>query len=139
MKTFFSSSKRNKVPKEAKGARSRKSLGSEGKDWPSLSPVPSECHAVQSGDGSMRAGAGGLSPRDLIPSFVPSHGLQGGGSCAESCAATPATDFSACVDDDEGYTALEPSELSATLAHLEDERLQAADQLHHSSAAPSGE
>lgn len=134
---LFSSSKRNKAPKEA---RLRKSFGgadapASGKDWPSLSPVPSECHALRAQHASAHAGAGNLSPRDLIPSFVPSpgaHATPGGGHCTSpgeggaAAAAPAAADSSATLDEGEGFLRLEPSALSDTLAHIE-----AADTQHN--------
>ena len=148
---LFSSSKRSKAPKEA---RARKSFGggdapASGKDWPSLSPVPSECHALHARHASAHAGAGNLSPRDLIPSFVPSpgghatpgnHGCTspGEGGAAVAAAATPAAaGCAACLDEEEGFLRLEPSALSDTLAHIE-----AADTQHstwaHEGAFPVG-
>lgn len=122
---LFSSSKRNKAPKEA---RARKSFGgadapTSGKDWPSLSPVPSECHALRAQLAA--AHAGNLSPRDLIPSFVPSpgaHATPGGGRCTspgERGAAPAAADSLATLDEGDGFLRLEPSALSDTLAHIE--------------------
>jgi len=126
MMGLFSKKGTSKAPKEPKTARGRKSLGSNpapatGKDWPSLSPVPSVCHAGERGSAD-GAAAAPRSPRELIASFVPAPDVcTAEAHTPEGCAATPATDFAECIEEDpgEGCAPVEASDLSATLARLE--------------------
>ncbi len=79
------------------------------------------CHAGERGSAD-GAAAAPRSPRELIASFVPApDACVAEAHTPEGCAATPATDFAECIEEDpgEGCTAVEASDLSATLAHLE--------------------